>query len=95
MAEDIAMRLRKQHVNTSVVHIGIRYSKFSVKIGFRNQMKIDATSSNKELVGHFLSLFWKYYENEAVRQVELSCGGITRKAGFQLNLFENAEKTIN
>ncbi len=31
----------------------------------------------------------KYYENEAVRQVELSCGGITQKAGLQLNLFEN------
>lgn len=95
MAEDIAMRLRKQHVNTTVVHLGIRYSKFSVKRGFRHQIKIDATSSNKALVGHFLTLFWKYYDNEAVRQVELSCGGITRKAGLQLNLFENAEKTIN
>ncbi|EMV9580349.1 excinuclease ABC subunit A, partial [Listeria monocytogenes] len=95
MAEEIAMRLRKQHVNTSVVHIGIRYSKFSVKSGFRHQMKVDATSSNKEIVGHFLTLFWQYYENEAVRQVELSCGGITRKAGLQLNLFENPEKTIN
>lgn len=95
MAEEIAMRLRKQHVNTSVVHIGIRYSKFSVKSGFRHQMKIDATSSNKELVGHFLTLFWKFYENEAVRQVELSCGVITRKAGLQLNLFENPERNIN
>ncbi|EAG8561604.1 Y-family DNA polymerase [Listeria monocytogenes] len=95
MAEEIAMRLRKQHVNTSVVHIGIRYSKFSVKSGFRHQMKIDATSSNKEIVGHFLTLFWQHYENEAVRQVELSCGGITRKAGLQLNLFENPERTIN
>ncbi|EAF1164260.1 excinuclease ABC subunit A, partial [Listeria monocytogenes] len=79
----------------SVVHIGIRYSKYSVKSGFRHQMKIDATSSNKEIVGHFLALFWQYYENEAVRQVELSCGGITRKAGLQLNLFENPERTIN
>lgn len=95
MAEEIAMRLRKQHVNTSVGHIGIRYSKFSVKSGFRHQMKVDATSSSKELVGYFLTLFWKYYENEAVRQVELSCGGITRKAGLQLNLFENPERTIN
>ncbi|MBC1608861.1 Y-family DNA polymerase [Listeria welshimeri] len=95
MAEEIAMRLRKHHVNTAVVHIGIRYSKFSMKNGFRHQMKIDATSSSKELVGHFLTLFWKYYENEAVRQVELSCGGITRKAGLQLNLFENPERTIN
>ncbi|EFP0886701.1 TPA: Y-family DNA polymerase [Listeria monocytogenes] len=95
MVEEIAMRLRKQHVNTSVVHIGIRYSKFSVKSGFRHQMKVDATSSNKEIVGHFLTLFWQYYENEAVRQVELSCGGITRKAGLQLNLFENPERTIN
>ncbi|UHP11665.1 Y-family DNA polymerase (plasmid) [Listeria marthii] len=95
MAEEIAMRLRKQHVNTTVVHLGIRYSKFSVKRGYRHQIKIDATSSNKELVNHFLALFWKYYENEAVRQVELSCGGITRKAGLQLNLFENPERTIN
>ncbi|EAC8103049.1 Y-family DNA polymerase [Listeria monocytogenes] len=95
MAEEIAMRLRKQHVNMSVVHIGIRYSKFSVKSGFRHQTKVDATSSNKEIVGHFLTLFWQYYENEAVRQVELSCGGITRKAGLQLNLFENPERTIN
>lgn len=95
MAEEIAMRLRKHHVNTTVVHIGIRYSKYSIKSGFRHQLKIDATSSNRELVGHFLTLFWKYYENEAVRQVELSCGGITQKAGLQLNLFENPIQTVN
>lgn len=95
MAEEIAMRLRKHHVNTTVLHIGIRYSKYSIKSGFRHQLKIDSTSSNKEIVGHFLTLFWKYYENEAVRQVELSCGGIVKKIGLQLNLFENPIQTVN
>lgn len=95
MAEEIAMRLRKHHVNTTVLHIGIRYSKYSIKSGFRHQLKIDSTSSNKEIVEHFLTLFWKFYENEAVRQVELNCGGIVKKIGLQLNLFENPIQTLN
>ncbi|MBC1483965.1 Y-family DNA polymerase [Listeria sp. FSL L7-1485] len=95
MAEEIAMRLRKHHVNTTVIHLGIRYSKYSIKSGFRHQLKVEATSSTKEIVAHFLTLFWKYYEDEAVRQVELSCGGIVKKLGLQLNLFENPIQTVN
>ncbi|HHQ0190756.1 TPA: Y-family DNA polymerase [Listeria monocytogenes] len=95
MAEEIAMRLRKHHVNTTVIHLGIRYSKYSVKSGFRHQLKVEATSSTKEIVTHFLTLFWKYYENEAVRQVEMNCGGIVKKIGLQLNIFENPTQTVN
>ncbi|EAE1273816.1 Y-family DNA polymerase [Listeria monocytogenes] len=95
MAEEIAMRLRKHHVNTTVIHLGIRYSKYSIKSGFRHQLKVEATSSTKEIVSHFINLFWKYYENEAVRQVEMNCGGIVKKIGLQLNLFENPIQTVN
>ncbi|MBC1817203.1 Y-family DNA polymerase [Listeria seeligeri] len=95
MSEEIAMRLRKHHVNTTVVHLGIRYSKYSIKSGFRHQLKVEATSSTKEIVAHFINLFWKYYENEAVRQVEMNCGGIVKKIGLQLNLFENPIQTVN
>ncbi len=95
MAEEIAMRLRKHHVNTTVVHLGIRYSKYSIKGGFRHQLKIEATNSTKEIVAYFSTLFWKYYEDEAVRQIELSCGGIIQKAGLQLNLFENPIQTVS
>ncbi|MBC1481545.1 MULTISPECIES: Y-family DNA polymerase [Listeria] len=95
MSEEIAMRLRKHHVNATVVHLGIRYSKYSIKSGFRHQLKVEATSSTKEIVAHFINLFWKYYENEAVRQVEMNCGGIVKKIGLQLNLFENPIQTVN
>lgn len=31
MVEDVAMRLRKSHVDTSVIHLSVGYSKYSIK----------------------------------------------------------------
>ncbi|WP_235004666.1 Y-family DNA polymerase [Listeria monocytogenes] len=95
MVEDVAMRLRKSHVDTAVIHLSIGYSKYSIKKGFSHQMKIPATNSSQVLITYFLQLFRKYIESEAVRSIALSCGQITLKAGLQLNLFEDAERTLN
>ncbi|EHY61342.1 putative DNA polymerase IV (plasmid) [Listeria monocytogenes FSL J1-208] len=95
MVEDVAMRLRKSHVDTAVIHLSIGYSKYSIKKGFSHQMKIPATNSSQVLITYFLQLFRKYIESEAVRSIALSCGQITLKAGLQLNLFEDVERTLN
>ncbi|MBC1572681.1 excinuclease ABC subunit A, partial [Listeria sp. FSL L7-1426] len=95
MVEDVAMRLRKSHVDTSVIHLSVGYSKYSIKKGFSHQMKIPATNSSHVLIPYFLQLFRQYIENEPVRSIALSCGQITLKAGLQLNLFEDVERTLN
>lgn len=95
MVEDVAMRLRKSHVDTSVIHLSVGYSKYSIKKGFSHQMKIPATNRSHVLITYFLQLFRKYIESEAVRSIALSCGQITLKAGLQLNLFEDVERTLN
>lgn len=95
MVEDVAMQLRKSHVDTAVIHLSIGYSKYSIKKGFSHQMKISATNSSQVLITYFLQLFRKYIESEAVRSIAISCGRITLKAGLQLNLFEDVEHTLN
>ncbi|EOK4795182.1 hypothetical protein ACM6OG_003029, partial [Listeria monocytogenes] len=69
MVEEVAMRLRNHHVDTSVIHLSAGYSRYSTRNGFSHQKKIMATDSSKELVPYFLEMFWKYQENDAVRSV--------------------------
>ncbi|EAA0242920.1 Y-family DNA polymerase [Listeria monocytogenes] len=94
MVEEVAMRLRNHHVDTSVIHLSCGYSRYSTKNGFSHQKKIMATDSSKELVPYFLEMFWKYQENDAVRSVAVSCGGIKRKTSMQLSVFEDYTKTL-
>ncbi|KXS56924.1 excinuclease ABC subunit A [Listeria monocytogenes] len=95
MVEDVAMRLRKSHVDTSVIHLSVGYSKYSIKKGFSHQAKIPPTSSSHALIPYFLQLFRRYDEREPVRSIAISCGKITLKTGLQLNLFEDFTQTLN
>lgn len=95
MVSEVAMRLRQNHVDTSVIHLSIGYSKYSIKKGFSHQAKIPPTNSSHALIPYFLQLFQRYDEHEPVRSITISCGKISLKTGLQLNLFEDATLTLN
>nr|WP_260485277.1 excinuclease ABC subunit A [Listeria booriae] len=94
MAEEVAMRIRKEHAQTACVHLSIGYSKHSILRGFSHQMKVYPTDSSKKITEYALHIFHKYIGKDAVRSVAISAGIITYKEGTQLNLFEDAVQTI-
>lgn len=94
MADEVAARLRKHHAETGVVHLSIGYSREILDKGFSHQMKIYPTSSNTKIIESCLQIFRTYYKKQPVRQIGIRCGKIDYKKELQLNLFEDAEKTI-
>ena len=94
MADEVAARLRKNHAETGVVHLSIGYSREILDKGFSHQMKIYPTSSNTKIIETCLQIFRTYYKKQPVRQIGIRCGKIDYKKELQLNLFEDAEKTI-
>ena len=94
MADDVAARLRKHHVETGVVHLSVGFSNEIIDKGFSHQMKIYPTSSSIKIIETCLHIFRTYYKNRPVRQIAIRCGKIDYEKELQLNLFENPEKTI-
>ncbi|EUJ26931.1 DNA polymerase IV 2 [Listeria floridensis FSL S10-1187] len=93
MAEEIAMRLRTSGVDTATIFLHVGYSRFSTLRGFRHQMKIQPTNSSRVIKQTLMTMFWKYYQDEPVRSIMITCGSITPKNGLQLNLFEDLERS--
>ena len=92
MVEVVAMRLHKNHVTSSVIGLGIGYSK-DVGGGFYHQIKLDqATDVENVILSNALMIFDKYYEGLPIRKVTISCGRLQEKSGVQLNIFDNIEK---
>ncbi|WAO22586.1 Y-family DNA polymerase [Paenilisteria newyorkensis] len=95
MVEDIAMRLRREHAETAVVHVLIGYSRYSTLKGFGSQLKIHPTDSSKKITTYALHIFRKHVANEPIRSLSIQLGKIRYKEGTQLNLFESAVQTVN
>lgn len=93
MAEQVATRLRKRHLQTQCVRLALRYSKTTIDSGFSRQMTVPKTNSSKELTGYCLLLFEKHYNGSPVRNIEVSYSQLTDDTSLQLNLFEQAEET--
>lgn len=92
MVEVVAMRLHKNHVTSSLIGLGIGYSK-DVGGGFYHQIKLDqATDVENVILANALMIFDKYYEGLPIRKVTVSCGRLQEKSGVQLNIFDNIEK---
>lgn len=92
MVEVVAMRLHKNHVTSSLIGLGIGYSK-DVGGGFYHQIKLDqATDVENVILSNALMIFDKYYEGLPIRKVTISCGRLQEKSGVQLNIFDNIEK---
>lgn len=92
MVEVVAMRLHKNHVTSSVIGLGIGYSK-DVGGSFYHQIKLDQpTDIESVILANALMIFHKYYEDLPIRKVTVSCGRLQEKSGVQLNIFDNIEK---
>lgn len=92
MVEVVTMRLHKNHVTSSLIGLGIGYSK-DVGGGFYHQIKLDQpTDVENVILSNALMIFDKYYEGLPIRKVTISCGRLQEKSGVQLNIFDNLEK---
>ena len=92
MVEVVTMRLHKNHVTSSLIGLGIGYSK-DVGGSFYHQIKLDqATDIESVILANALMIFDKYYEGLPIRKVTISCGRLQEKSGVQLNIFDNIEK---
>ena len=92
MVEVVTMRLHKNHVTSSLIGLGIGYSK-DVGGSFYHQIKLDQpTDVENVILSNALMIFDKYYEDLPIRKVTISCGRLQEKSGVQLNIFDNIEK---
>lgn len=95
MADQVAARLREHHVEISLVHLTIGYSKEVIEKGFSRQTTIHPTNSSQKIIETALHLFRTHYTGHPVRSIAVRCGKIQPKTDLQLDLFEEAEQTIN
>ena len=92
MVELLAARLRQNKKQTTIIGLGIGYSK-DIQGGFYHSTKLDAPTDSPNEIRHFCEIiFDRYYEFLPIRKVTISCGGLQAKKGVQLDLFHSLEK---
>lgn len=95
MLEHLTSRLRKHNKQCTNVGLGIGYSK-TYGGGFYHTVKLEnPTDLDKDLIKYCYLIFDRYYEDFPIRKVSISLGGITKKQGVQLNLFETHKEIKN
>lgn len=93
MTEIVAGRLREKNMETSCIGLGIGYSKL-INDGFFHTTKLEIATDNEEtILKTCLLLFERFYENLPIRKITICCGRLNKKAGMQLNLFEDYQET--
>lgn len=92
MLEVLAIRLRKEHLETSSLGFGLQYSKL-VGGGFFHSVRLScATDLEKEIYPLCQTIFETFYDGiSPIRKVSLSFGKLSKKEGIQLNLFDAPE----
>lgn len=91
MVEVLVMRLFKENLETSLVHLGIQYSK-NIGGGFSHSTKIPACDSIKEIYFTCVYLFDLYYDGiSPIRKVSICLSKLAKKEGYQIRLFETLE----
>ena len=89
MINTLTMRLRTNRKSTSLIGLGINYSK-NVGGGFYHMQKLDTSTTNEKIIYDIcLNIFDKYYENLPIRKVSISLGKLSNDNLIQLNLFES------
>lgn len=94
MAEQVAIRLRRQHKKTTCVSIGIGFSWFEEKRSLQAQMTIEPSHNTKVLADHVIRLFRSKYEEGAVRSIAVSYTKFVSEDYALISLFEDVEQTI-
>lgn len=91
MIEVVCARLRANHMEGSVIGLGIHYSK-SIGGGFYHSIKTDTPTDDEDFIMKTCEiLFDRYYEELPIRKITVSVGKLTPKVGVQLTIFENYE----
>ena len=94
MVYNLAERLRRNHKNTTVVSLGIRYSK-NYGGGFYHSRKLDSSTHNIEIIYKMcLAIFNNYYDDAPIRSVSISLGGLVDNNIEQLSLFEDYKEKV-
>ncbi len=95
MIEVITARLRNNNMQTTILGFGIGYSK-TISGGFYHSLKLaNPTDNTKELTDMCYLIFDRYYTQKPIRKVSISCGGLVKKQGIQLNLFTELQEENN
>ncbi len=91
MIEVLCARLRKNHMEGSVVGMGVTYSK-TIGGGFYHHMRLDTPTDCESVILRACELlFDRYYEELPIRKISISIGHLTEKVGVQLSIFEDYE----
>ena len=89
MIEVLTKRLRENNKQTSLIGLGIGYSK-NISGGFYHMQKLDNATTNEKVIYDICeTIFDKYYEDLPIRKVSISLGKLSDDTGVQLNLFES------
>lgn len=92
MIDVLTKRLREHKKHTSLIGLGIGYSK-SIGGGFYHMQKLDTATDDVNLIYNICeSIFDRYYEYLPIRKVSLCYGKLSDNVGVQLNLFETYEE---
>ncbi len=91
MVDVLTARLRENNKVTTVIGLGITYSK-DIGSGFYHSTKLDVATDNSKDIAHYCEIiFDRYYEFLPIRKVTVCCGGLEKKEGIQLDLFNSLE----
>ena len=92
MNDDLASRLRKHGLKTSVLFLGVHFD-YDHPGGFSHQVKLDYPTDDTEVIyKDLIKLFDKYIGNHLTRGIHISYGKLSKDDADQLSLFED-EKT--
>ena len=92
MLEVLAKRLRFEKKETSLISLGISYSKTTGGGFYHSQKLTTATDNENDLYNFSLIIFDKFYEeNMPIRKVSIALGSLSDKNHIQLNFFESFE----
>lgn len=88
IAEQVATRIREQHLQTSQISLSIGFSRATIiGHGFTQQCRLTATNNNKRLTQQLWQMFDDQWAGEAVRNISISYGRLSADTSQQLDLF--------
>ncbi len=93
MAEQVAIRMRREHQKATIVSIFVTYSKTEMKQPINAQMKIEPTNHTRLLTDTVLTLFRKKYTSGAVRGIAVNYSGFVDERYDLISLFDDIEAT--
>lgn len=92
MAEQVAIRMRREHKKACRIAIRVGFSKKESKPSLQCQMKIDPSQATSVLTRHVISLFRKKYTGGAVRRIAVSYSDFVDETIDVISLFDDVEQ---